>query len=549
MSVGKSCQAEVRYSHYRTLLAGQLLRESRKTYAGFDIILISMSIQDLSIGRRSFLLGLIGSLGGTGLLQSASERALAGSSGRGEWSQPGGNAAHTARFDDGSGPTGNITKAWEASPGSFAGVAVVNGTVYTATNELTAMDVTDGTDRWTFTPSIPNPETGTQSNAFARIASPTVVDGVVYISVSFGIQDANEYYHTALIAVDGATGTQRWRIDSSTPSFSAVAAADGTLFVAGPDLTGDGGEHVYALNPADGTVRWRQPGGGVPPVADGRVFITEESGVTALDAATGEIVWTALPQVKNLFTELVSNGTLFVAEGTPPGATLIALDAATGTEQWRTAYDPTSSSYPSIGTADDERVYVQMETMDADVIALDRTDGSERWKATIPQHTKTADQQHVPVKGLARVGNLLYIGGAALQPTDGSPVWMYATPGSGPSGYLRAVAGGRAYLTVDGNLIVLSGTTDQPPQTLTVTKSQGTSPTSTTPTDTTLTDTTPTGGTASTPGGSSPTATTAHELGSDTPAEQTTTANGPGFGVLAALASVGVGAWRCHPDE
>lgn len=543
-----------RYSHHRPLLAGWHLCESQKTYTGFDIILIAMGIQDLSIDRRSFLSGLVGSLGGTGLLQSASERALAGSSGGGEWSQPGGNAAHTARFDDGSGPTGNITKAWEASPGNFAGVAVIDGTVYTATNELTAIAATDGTDRWTFTPSIPTPEMGTQSSAFARIASPTVVDGVVYIPVSFGIQDANRYYHTALIAVDAATGTKRWRIDSSPPSFSAVAAADSTLFVAGPDLTGDGGEHVYALNPADGTVRWRQPGGGVPPVADGRAFTTEESGVTALDAATGEVVWTALPQVKNLFTELVSNGTLFVAEGTPPGATLIALDAATGTEQWRTAYDPTPSSYPSIGTVDDERVYVQMETMDADVIALDRTDGSERWKATIPQPTKTAGQQHVPVKGLARGGNLLYVGGAALQPTDGSPVWMYATPGSEPSGYLRAVAGGRAYLTVGRKLIVLRGTTDQPPQTLTVTRSQETSPTDmtptdttptdTTPTDTTLTDTPPTGGTASTLDGSSPTATTTHDSGPGTPAEQTTSANGPGFGVLAALAGVGVGAWR-----
>ncbi|WP_390207453.1 PQQ-binding-like beta-propeller repeat protein [Halocatena marina] len=106
----------------------------------------------------------------------------------------------------------------------------------------------------------------------------------------------------------------------------------------------------------------------------------------ALDTATGKTVWTALPRVNTTSTPIVSDGTLFVTEENPPGMTIIALDAATGDEYWRTAY-PSSDDYPSldVGAVDDEHVYIQIHKSDADIIALSRNDGSERWRASIPQ--------------------------------------------------------------------------------------------------------------------------------------------------------------------
>ncbi|WP_248907073.1 outer membrane protein assembly factor BamB family protein [Halocatena marina] len=528
-----------------------------------------MNSRDVAVNRRSFLAGTTSILTSFGLFTRDSGGFARGetSTTAGNWTHPGATAGHSGYLPEDVGPTGDITKAWDHSlsrGNNNDGVAVVDDTVYTGGGPLRALNVADGAERWSFDPTVPDLEYHDAGNT-PEVQSPAVMDGTVYASVRIGVYDAGDAQHTALIAVDAETGEKRWRVDSdglSSGLFSPVVAADGAIFTSGPDIDGGTKNWWYAFDGDDGTVRWRRPlktdTKETLPVADGRLYLPREKGVQALDTATGKTVWTALPRVNTTSTPIVSDGTLFVTEENPPGMTLIALDAATGDEYWRTAY-PSSDDYPSldVGAVDDEHVYIQIHKSDADIIALSRNDGSERWRASIPQPPEQDEGpvMNVPTDGVARVGSLLYVGGAALNPTDGSVAWTHAIPGPWIFGYsLRAVAGGRVYIGGD-KLIVLSGTTEQPePSPPTETLQVGT--TTTEPPSTTTERNTETG-TLSTTAPSSETSAPATAVPSptdsnpsdpsptvSTASEQTTATDGPGFGVASALGGIGLIAWR-----
>lgn len=400
------------------------------------------------IGRRSVLTS-IGGLAGFSVFRRAtadpirSQRTVDD-----DWMQSGADAANTAHLADGSGPTGTITKAWDAYAGYHTdGVAIIDETVYLDDGGLTALNAADGTERWEYAPEIPDldyPE-----DVVADVEYPAVMAGTVYATVRFGVFDGGNSFTTALIALDANTGKKRWRVDAHGlpgSGFSPVIAIDGTVFTTGPSIDPNGSSGLYAFDGFDGTVRWQRSNEHAPgAIADGRLYLAGEMGVKALDTATGEIIWTALPRVAASDTPMVSNGTVFVTEEGAPGVTLIALNATTGAEYWRTAY-PSSAEYPhlSVETADTNTVYIEVGSVDADVIAIDRADGSERWRATIPQ--PEGQQERVPTEGMARVGDLLYVGGAVLDPTDGTIRWTgtLSTPWI-TSRPLIAVAGGQSY--------------------------------------------------------------------------------------------------------
>lgn len=531
-----------------------------------------MGIQMDQISRRSFLSGTVGAVASAGVLYSGSTPIQATSDAIGEeqWTHPKGNTAYNAHFADGVGPTGEITNAWIDDFSGFHerdSVCVVDGTVYGAGDKLAAFDAADGTTQWEFVADVPD---DLQGGAVSDAKSPTVMDGVVFAPVRMSIFDDDNPLHAAMVAVDADSGEKVWRIDAPVGAgFSDVTAVDGTIYTTGPDLDGGYDRFVYALDPADGSVRWRQQStvphnsdglpGHTPVVVDGVVFVAEQNGVTALDATSGDVVWEALPHVKEPFMGMVADGTLFVGENNEPGATIIALEAATGTEQWKQAY--ASEGYPglNIGTADATRLYIQIREIDADVIALDRSDGSEAWRASIPQPSKdNTSGKYVLRRGMARVGELLYVGSVGLEPTDGSIVWTQKIkPGAAAGTVLRAVAGGRMYFRdvgMDNRLIVMNGsetqtgttptphpddtdqqqddTTDQA-HTPTLSQPEETDQPTTSPDTSTDTDTTDEVSTSPSTTGDSPSTT-----------EPTTATDGPGFGVLTTLAGVGVAGWR-----
>ena len=86
-----------------------------------------------------------------------------------------------------------------------------------------------------------------------------------------------------------------------------------------------------------GAALWRydagQPAAVTPAAANGLVFVVFKPGVvSALDAATGAVVWSRRLAVASLPSPRVADGRLFVAE-TDRGR-LLALDAATGETLW-----------------------------------------------------------------------------------------------------------------------------------------------------------------------------------------------------------------------
>ena len=132
-------------------------------------------------------------------------------------------------------------------------------------------------------------------------ASPIIVDGVMYISLTWG----------QVIAVDARSGKQLWRFDPEVPGEwgrygccdvvnRGVAVWKGRVYVASFD------GRLFALDAKDGSVVWKVntvPGApytstGAPRIINGKVLIGNggaEYGVrgyvTAYDAETGKEVW------------------------------------------------------------------------------------------------------------------------------------------------------------------------------------------------------------------------------------------------------------------
>lgn len=124
--------------------------------------------------------------------------------------------------------------------------AIAAGLVYIATDQVygggdapsavIAVDAATGAERWRH-------ETGVEGDTF--FSSPTIVDGELYIG------SQSEVGPSALHALDAATGEGIWRWDVSQymTVFSSPAVVDGTVYV--------GGDGLYAVDAATGAPKWR----------------------------------------------------------------------------------------------------------------------------------------------------------------------------------------------------------------------------------------------------------------------------------------------------
>lgn len=121
-----------------------------------------------------------------------------------------------------------------------------------------------------------------------------------------------------------------------------------------------------------------------PTVADGRLFVGGLDEMLALDAATGERVWSVPLERRSRFNEAaaaVRDGTVYV----PFSETLYAFDASDGTERWsRTLADEQRPP-----TVVDDTVYA-LAGDGGTLHALDREDGTERWRRSVGQFASGA---------------------------------------------------------------------------------------------------------------------------------------------------------------
>jgi outer membrane protein assembly factor BamB len=220
------------------------------------------------------------------------------------------------------------------------------------------------------------------------------------------------------------------------------------LLVGTNDGTGSG--TVSALAPADGRPRWEvefdDPVQGQPVVVDGTVLaVSGQNGlfdnhtVTALDAASGTEQWRVAPEQWWLTILGTHDGTVFVATTDDnlesSGQTLFALSLADGTEQWTAEIGDNRG-----GLVTDETVYVpSMGVVDA--IGMD---GERRWRHEVGDY----GFRTLAVAG----GTVVFAGGGpgsatiyGLDPTTGEERWTVSDWGA----YTTRAAGDRLFVGGD----------------------------------------------------------------------------------------------------
>lgn len=212
---------------------------------------------------------------------------------------------------------------------------------------------------------------------------------------------------SGLLAAWPKSGPERtWMIESLGAGYSSLAVANGTLFTQGAK---DGKQFLIALDAETGEIKWEIEHGkpfsnrrgdgprGTPTVDGGRVYALGGDGnLISADAATGARIWERhllkTYRGRNINwgmseSPLIDGDQLIVNAG-GPGASIVALDKATGKELWKTQSD--EAGYSSAVAADigGVRQYVVF-TGEAAVGVLAKN-GELLWRYT-PVSNKTAN--------------------------------------------------------------------------------------------------------------------------------------------------------------
>jgi len=250
------------------------------------------------------------------------------------WPQAGGNPAHLMGHLS---ANDHLTEAWKAEIGEGGGYrqilmaqpVVLNGTVFTMDSdaEVSAFTLADGRRLWRVDTKPADP--GDSTNVGGGIGA----DGTTLYAVN-GLSQ--------LVALDLATGKEKWRHDLGVPGRSAPMIADGRVFVTTID------DRLFAFTAADGRQLWTHQAAtpatamlGEPAAAyyQGLVVAGFGSGELAcLRADSGSIVWTdglgasqgraavadflsirGLPVIANGLVYAISMGGLLVCNDVPTG--------------------------------------------------------------------------------------------------------------------------------------------------------------------------------------------------------------------------------------
>lgn len=358
-------------------------------------------------------------------------------------------------------PTGPVAARWTAASatapaGESRSLIAADGSVYVVGAEtVEAYDATTGDRRWT---------TRRAAEGFSAAA---FADGRLHV-----------IGRDRLYAFDAASGGERWRVpitDGSSATASNLVAADGSVYAT---AAVDDQLYVTAVD-GDGDVRWtteRDRFGGLsgpPAVADGRVYVTTSSQLTAIDATTGTLAWETRTPLDTV-APTVADGTVFVSTDAG-GGRVVAYDAADGTQ--RTEYvigeSPTSSGVRFGGSpaVADGRVVVADAGRTGDsgplnVTAVDLDAGDTAWRTPVLDRVRRTP---VVAEGVVHVAT------AGRVPTDrdgrvygldaetGDVRWTYDESGDlAPVRAPLAVADGAVYL-VDGNGTVHAVESATPP--------------------------------------------------------------------------------------
>ncbi len=274
---------------------------------------------------------------------------------------------------------------WEANDVDAWGPAVAGETVTLSGEEVVALDRADGSVRWT-TEFDPEDRGDVSRHTVAYDAVFVIFDGTLY-------------------ALEIDDGSIRWRLESIRDEngeehefINDIAAANGVVYAVS-------GDFVLALDPESGDELWRSE------VYNGAVSLPSRAAATGVllggdmygrpisDAKTGE----GIGVVNSEYIEPVLDGEMYVDGGphTFSGQSYAADD------EYEWDIDIHYSSVSTVITGDTVYAYVDEANhppnaeYSADLVALDRFDGTERW-------VRSADEAPVgPIRAIS--GETIYV--------------------------------------------------------------------------------------------------------------------------------------------
>lgn len=350
------------------------------------------------------------------------------------WAQPGGNASksvgHLALGQA-------LSAAWTADIGQgstnrgrlAASPVVAAGRVYTVdtTATLRAFDAASGSEVWSARIGDPAEIGGGRSfwngeftgNSGALFGGGVSFDnGRVY--ATNGLGDA--------AAFDAATGAQIWRVRHGGPLRGAPTIANDNVYVVSQD------NQLYALNPADGALRWSGVGtleiAGVfgsasPASAQGTVVAGFSSGeLTAYRYENGRTLWqealtrtnisTAVAALSDVDAEPVIHEGRVYAIG--QGGRMVSVDLITGQRIWEI-------NVAGIATPAVAGDWIFVVTDEAQLLAIARETGKVRWKTQLARYRDEEDRKG-PISWVGPVvaGDRLILANSAGQVVNVSPV-------------------------------------------------------------------------------------------------------------------------------
>lgn len=435
-------------------------------------------------GRRAALLGGAGLLGGCQLIDSvlgererplpgerlpvlSAERPLDVDAAAGpialppprpmaEWPQAGGVVGHAPGHPALGAPLRSV---WSASAGTGSAYrrrlvsppVVAGDTAYAmdAHGRVTAVETARGRRRWELDTRPRRARDGALGGGCA------FADGTLYVVT--GLAEA--------MAVDPADGTLRWRVDLPAPARGAPTVSGGLLFV--PTIE----NQLLALSTADGERRWvyrAQPvttlSLGLPaPAVEGDVVVAgfASGELAAIRANDGRLIWgeTLTSARGGGFSDIaaisampvIDDGRVFAAG---LGGITIALDLRSGRRLWER--EVTASETPWVaGDA------LFLMTTGGELVCFGRDDGRVRWIRPLGRYRNEA-RRRGPIEWGPPVlagGRLLVAGShaqmAQVNPLDGEPLDSMRLP-AGVT-LAPAIAGGVLYLLTESANLVAFG--------------------------------------------------------------------------------------------
>lgn len=186
---------------------------------------------------------------------------------------------------------------WQTAVGGTpdSPISVVNGKVYTGTHNfdtgsatLVAVDEAMGSIVWTYDYHLYH--AGVVGMVNSNGAAVVDANGDGSLEVYFGVYNWSGSGDQA-VCLDESTGAELWTRDIGGNTTSTPAVKNGTVFIGSDD------NNLYALNAADGSIRWTFPTGddvwSAPAVSgDGKVcFGSLDHTVYCVDEASGALVW------------------------------------------------------------------------------------------------------------------------------------------------------------------------------------------------------------------------------------------------------------------